>query len=116
MRALVIGLMLATAGCAGWSGRDQARLESEARADDARCTSATVRFPSDSYLDCRRRLAEQRQDKRKRELEMAALHSENRSPEAAPRAEGVYRPIDPERFRCESRGEGEARLVMCAEE
>lgn len=115
MRALVIVLVVGIAGCASWSGRDQARLEAEARADDGRCATATVTFPSEAYDHCRRRLADQRRDKQQRELELAALQSDDRSPYGARQPAGIHRPIDPERFRCEAHGESEARSILCAE-
>jgi hypothetical protein len=115
MRALALVLMSGIVGCANWSGRDAARMEAEARADDGRCATATVTFPSEAYDHCRRRLADQRRDKQQRELELAALQSDDRSPYGARQPEGIHRTIDPERFRCEARGEGEARLILCAE-
>ncbi len=113
---VALGLaLLALAGCASWSGRDQARMESEARADDARCSTAVVTFPSEAYDHCRRRLADQRLDKQRREIALGSQQSPYPQLDALAEPAGVQRTIDPERFSCTARGEGEARRILCAE-
>ena len=106
--------LLALAGCASWSGQDARRVEAEARADDARCTTAFVKFPSEAYNHCRRRLADQRLDKQRREIALGSQQSPY-PPDLPPEPAGIQRTIDPERFSCTARGEGEARLVLCEE-
>ena len=112
---LALAALLTITACASLRGQDAATLEAHARADDKECTEGGYSFPSDSYTGCRRHLAEQRQDKARRQLEMASLQAADRVPNEAREPEGVYRPINPERFNCEARGEGAARVVFCEE-
>ena len=115
MRPLALIMILATAGCAALNGQDARRTDAEARTDDARCTSATVSFPSDAYLACRLKLAQQRADKQRHEVALGTQRSPYESLDAPVEPEGLRRVIDPERFHCRARGEGEARVVLCEE-
>lgn len=115
-RIAIAVALLALAGCASWSGQDARRVAAEARADDARCATATVAFPSEAYDHCRRRLMDQRQDKQRREVALGTQQSPYTSFDAPGEPEGIQRSIDPERFRCTARGEGDARLVLCEEQ
>lgn len=115
MRRLAIVSLLLLAGCASWSGQDARRVDAEARADDARCTTATVAFPSTAYLDCRRRLAQARMDKQRHEVALGTQTPLHETLDVPREPEGIRRVIDPEKFRCEARGEGDARVVRCEE-
>jgi hypothetical protein len=114
-RLAFLGALLLLSACASWRGTDEATLEAQARADDKRCTEQGTTFPSEAYDHCRRHLAQQRQDKRHREYEMASLQAADLVPNETRNPEGVQRLIDPERFSCEARGEGAARVVFCEE-
>jgi hypothetical protein len=116
MRMLLVVMMLGTLGCASWSGRDRARMESAARADDARCTDAGFTYDSPRYTSCRYQLAEARQNAQVHEQSLGtSIASSGYHTDLMRQPEGIYRPIDVERFRCEARGEGAARLILCEE-
>ena len=113
--ALALAALLTITACASWRGQDAAKLESQARTDDAKCVAGGVSFPSEAYDHCRRHLADLRADKQRREVALGTQQSPYASLEAPPQPEGIQRSIDPERFRCEARGEGAARVVFCEE-
>jgi hypothetical protein len=112
--ALASALLLITA-CASWRGQDAAKLESQARSDDAKCVAGGVSFPSEAYDHCRRHLADVRADKQRREVALGTQQSTYAALEAPPQPEGIQRSIDPERFHCTARGEGATRVIYCEE-
>ncbi len=115
MRAIAVVLLVALSGCAGLRDQDAQRVEAYARTDDAKCVARELSFPSDKYVECRRQLAEQRQEKHRQELGMASMHQYEPLPGPVREVEGAPRLIEPARFSCHARGEGETRVVFCEE-
>lgn len=115
MRWLAICSVIVLHACANLSGQDARRIEADARTDDAKCVARELAFPSDKYVTCRLQLSEQRQEKQRQELGMASVHGYEPLPGPVREVEGSPRLIDPARFRCAARGEGEARVIFCEE-
>lgn len=114
--ALALVALLTITACASWRGQDAAKLESQARADDAKCVAGGVSYPSEAYDHCRRHLADLRADKQRREVALGTQQSPYAALEAPPQPEGIHRSLDPERFSCAARGEGAARVIFCEEQ
>jgi len=110
----LVGLTLV--GCAALRGHDEARMRAQAETDDAACVAGGLRYPSDAYTSCRLMLAEQRQRKQWMELALVQQQERERTPSTLPVAPpGVYLSIDPDRFRCEQRGDPAGGHVDCRE-
>jgi len=115
-RPIVYLFLLALAGCAALSERDADRERTEAVADHAACIEDAHAFPSEDYTTCRRRIAEERQRKQWMELSLAQQQQGSRTPDYLPTPPpGVYTPLDPSRYRCESTGDPAAPVIQCRE-
>lgn len=89
----------ATHGCQWLANLDQSRRVETAHADHAECSQRGYSWPSESYVECRRFITDERQREQWLELQMSRPQRQA-DIVVQDRPGEPYRPIPPQNFAC----------------